>query len=118
MPSASESIEERRICPSYGGRPEATSASLRNTVFPMMWKRAEGTRPGRSLTTLRYLRRRLLRPSSTASSSGLPSPNPCHSNCEVPYIWRAAASSVHDHCEYPPRSASRPLRERNRHTEA
>ena len=38
----------------------------------IMWKRAEGTRPGLSLVTLRYLRRRPLRPSSTASSSGLP----------------------------------------------
>ena len=41
-------------------------------MFPMMWKRAEGTSPGRSLTTLRNLRRLLLRPSSTASSSSLP----------------------------------------------
>ena len=38
----------------------------------MMWNRAEGTSPGFSLTTLRYLRRLLLRPSSRASSSGLP----------------------------------------------
>ena len=41
-------------------------------MLPMMWKRAEGTRPGLSLTTLRNLRRWLLRPSSTAWSSGLP----------------------------------------------
>ena len=41
-------------------------------MLPMMWNSAEGTRPGRSLTTLRNLRRLLLRPSSTASSSGLP----------------------------------------------
>ena len=41
-------------------------------MLPMMWKRAEGTRPGRSLTTLRNLRRRLLRPSSSASSSSFP----------------------------------------------
>ena len=38
----------------------------------MMWKRAEGTSPGFSRTTFRNLRRRLLRPSSTAPSSGLP----------------------------------------------
>ena len=41
-------------------------------MLAMMWNNAEGTRPGLSLVTLRYLRRRLLRPSSTASSSGLP----------------------------------------------
>ena len=41
-------------------------------MLPIRWKRAEGTRPGLSLTTLRYLRRLLLRPSSMASSSGFP----------------------------------------------
>ena len=41
-------------------------------MFPIRWKSAPGARPGRSLTTLRYFLRLLLRPSSTASSSGLP----------------------------------------------
>ena len=41
-------------------------------MLAMMWNNALGTRPGRSRTTLRYLRRLLLRPSSMASSSGLP----------------------------------------------
>ena len=40
-------------------------------MLPMMWNNALGTRPGRSLTTFRNLRRLLLRPSSTASSSWL-----------------------------------------------
>ena len=38
----------------------------------MMWKRAEGTSPGLSLTTLRYFRRLLNLPSSTESLPGLP----------------------------------------------
>ena len=41
-------------------------------MLPIMWKRADGTSPGRSLVTVRYLRRLLLRPSSKASSPGLP----------------------------------------------
>ena len=41
-------------------------------MLPMMWNSAEGTRPGLSLTTLRYFRRLLNLPSSTESSSGLP----------------------------------------------
>ena len=41
-------------------------------MLPMMWKRAEGSRPGLSRTTLRNLRRRLFRPSSTESSSSFP----------------------------------------------
>ena len=41
-------------------------------MFPMMWNNALGTRPGLSRTTLRYFRRLLNLPSSTQSSSGLP----------------------------------------------
>ena len=51
-----------------GGRPAATSARRRNTVWPMRWNRAADARPGRSRTTLRW--RRLWRPSSRASSAG------------------------------------------------
>ena len=38
----------------------------------MRWKSAAGASPGRSRTTFRYLRRRLVRPSSSAMSSSLP----------------------------------------------
>ena len=40
-------------------------------MLAMMWNNAEGTRPGLSLVTLRYLRRRLLRPSSHCVVVGL-----------------------------------------------
>ena len=59
-------------------------------------------------------------PYGTISSyirSRLPSSNPCHSNCEVGDIWRAGARCVDDLCEYPPHSARRPLRHRDRHAE-
>ena len=49
--------------------------------------------------------------------SRLPSPDPCHSNCEIGDIWRAGARCVDDVCEYPPHSARRPLRHRDRHAE-
>ena len=45
------------------------------------------------------------------------SPNSCHSNCEVGDIWRTGARCVDDLCEYPPHSARRPLRQRDRHAE-
>ena len=48
----------------------------------------------------------------------LPLPDPCYSNCEVADIWCDGARGVDDGCEYPSRSARRPLRQRDRQAEA
>ena len=57
-------------------------------MLEMMWQRAEGTRPGLSLTTLRYLRLLLLRPSSMAESSGFPM---VHSSNPYRFIHRCSS---------------------------